>query len=66
MSGEILSHEIQEKLFKIISQSALSSFSDTQVEASEDEGNKLVREKNGDIDKISYDLLVAWVHATRI
>ena len=66
MSGEILSHEIQEKLFNIISQSALSSFSDTQVEASEDERNKLVREKNGDIDEISYDLLIAWAHATRI
>ena len=66
MSGEILSHEIHEKLFSIISQSALSSFSDTQAETSEDERNKLVVEKNGDINEISYDLLVAWAHATRI
>ena len=63
----MLSHEIYEKLSDIISQSALSSLSDTQVEALEEELSKLVQEKSGDIDEISYDdFLVAWENATRI
>ena len=63
----MLSHEIYEKLSNIMSQSALNSLSDTQVEALEEELSKLVQEKNGDIDEISYDnLLVAWENATRI
>ena len=67
VEGEMLSHEIYEKLSNIISQSALNSLSDTQVEALEEELSKLVQEKSGDIDEISYDdLLVAWENATRI
>ena len=63
----MLSHEIYEKLSNIISQSALNSLSDTQVEALEEELSKIVQKKNGDIDEISYDdLLVAWENATRI
>ena len=63
----MLSHEIYEKLSNIISQSALNSLSDTQVEALEEELSKLVHEKIGDIDEISYDdLIVAWENATRI
>ena len=63
----MLSHKIYEKLSNIINQSALNSLSDTQVEALEEELSKLVQEKNGDIDEISYDnLLVAWENATRI
>ena len=63
----MLSHEIYEKLSNIISQSALNCLSDTQVEALEEELSKLVQEKSGDIDEISYDdLLVAWENATRI
>ena len=63
----MLSHEIYEKLSNIISQSALNSLSDIQVEALEKELSKLVQEKSGDIDEISYDdLLVAWENATRI
>ena len=63
----MLSHEIYEKLSNIISQSALNSLSDTQVEALEEELSKLVQEKSGDIDEISYDdLLIAWENATRI
>ena len=63
----MLSHEIYEKLSNIISQSALNSLSDIQVEALEEELSKLVQEKSGDIDEISYDdLLVAWENATRI
>ena len=51
----------------IISQSELNSLSDTQVEALEEELSKLVQEKSGDIDEITYeDLLVAWENATRI
>ena len=67
VEGEMLSHEIYEKLSNIISQSALNSLSDTQVEALEEELSKLVQEKSGDIDEITYeDLLVAWENATRI
>ena len=67
VEGEMLSHEIYEKLSNIISQSALNSLSGTQVEALEEELSKLVQEKSGDIDEISYDnLLVAWENATRI
>ena len=67
VEGEMLSHEIYEKLSNIISQSALNSLSDTQVEALEEELSKLVQEKSGDIDEISYDdLLVAWENATKI
>ena len=63
----MLSHEIYEKLSNIISQSALNSLSDIQVEALEEELSKLVQEKSGDIDEISYDdLVVAWENATRI
>ena len=63
----MLSHKIYEKLSNIISQSALNSLSDTQVEALEEELSKLVQKKNGDINEISYDdLLVAWENATRI
>ena len=61
----MLSHKLYEKLSNIISQSALNNLSDTQVEALEEELSKLVQEKNGDIDEISYDdLLVAWENAT--
>ena len=67
VEGEMLSHGIYEKLSNIISQSALNSLSDTQVEALEEELSKLVQEKSRDIDEISYDdLLVAWENATRI
>ena len=63
----MLSHEIYEKLSNIISQSALNSLSDTQVEALEEELSKQVQKKNGDINEISYDdLLVAWENTTRI
>ena len=63
----MLSHEIYEKLSNLISQSALNSLSDTQVEALEEELSNLVQEKNGDIDEIfNDDLLVAWDNATRI
>ncbi len=62
----MLSHEIYEKLSNIVSQSALNSLSDTQFEALEEELSKLVQEKSGDIDEISYDdLLVTWENATR-
>ena len=61
----MLSHKLYEKLSNIISQSALNNLSDTQVEALEEELSKLVQEKNGDIDEISYDdLLTAWENAT--
>ena len=63
----MLSHKIYEKLSNLISQPALNSLSDTQVEALEEELSNLVQEKNGDIDEISNDdLLVAWENATRI
>ncbi len=63
----MLSHKIYEKLSNIISQSALNSLLDTQVEALEEELSKLVQKKNGDINEISYDdLLAAWENATRI
>ena len=63
----MLSHKIYEKLSNIISQSALNSLLDTQVEALEEELSKLVQKKNGDINEISYDdLLVVWENATRI
>ncbi len=63
----MLSHKIYEKLSNIISQSAINSLLDTQVEALEEELSKLVQKKNGDINEISYDdLLVAWENATRI
>ena len=62
----MLSHKIYEKLSNIISQSALNSLLDTQVEALEEELSKLVQKKNGDIDEISYDdLLVALENATK-
>ncbi len=61
----MLSHKIYEKLSNIISQSAIKSLLDTQVEALEEELSKLVQKKNGDINEISYDdLLVAWENAT--
>ena len=63
----MLTHKIYEKLSNIISQSAINSLLDTQVEALEEELSKLVQKKNGDINEISYDdLLVAWENATRI
>ena len=63
----MLSHKIYEKISKIISQSAINSLLDTQVEALEEELSKLVQKKNGDINEISYDdLLVVWENATRI
>ena len=63
----MLSHKIYGKLSNIISQSAINSLLDTQVEALEEELSKLVQKKNGDINEISYDdLLVAWENATRI
>ena len=63
----MLSHKIYEKLSNIISQSAINSLLDTQVEALEEELSKLVQKKNGDINEISFDdLLVAWENATRI
>ena len=63
----MLSHEIYEKLSNIISQSALNSLSDKQVEALEEELSRLVQEKSGDINETSYnDLLVAWENAIRI
>ena len=63
----MLSHKIYEKLSNIISQSAINSLLDTQVEALEEELSKLVQKKNGDINEISYDdLLVARENATRI
>ena len=63
----MLSHKIYEKLSNIISQSAINSLLDTQVEALQEELSKLVQTKNGDINEISYDdLLVAWENATRI
>ena len=62
----MLSHKLYEKLSNIISQSALNNLSDTQVEALEEELSKLVQEKNGDIDEIYYDdLLAAWENATQ-
>ena len=62
----MLSHKLYEKLSNIISQSALNNLSDTQVEALEEELSKLVQEKNGDIDEINYDdLLAAWENATQ-
>ena len=61
----MLSHKIYEKLSNIISQSAINSLLDTQVEALEEELSKLAQNKNGDINEISYDdLLVAWENAT--
>ena len=63
----MLSHKIYEKLSNIISQSAINSLLDTQVEALEEELSKLVQKKNGDINEISYDdLLLAWENTTRI
>ena len=63
----MLSHKIYEKLSNIITQSAINSLLDTQVEALEEELSKLVQKKNGDINEISYDdLLVEWENATRI
>ena len=63
----MLSHKIYEKLSNIIIQSAINSLLDTQVEALEEELSKLVQKKNGDINEISYDdLLAAWENATRI
>ena len=62
----MLSHKLYEKLSNIISQSALNNLSDTQVEALEEELSKLVQERNGDIDEIYYDdLLAAWENATQ-
>ena len=57
----MLSHKLYEKLANIISQAALNKLSDLQVEILEDELSKLVNEKKGEIDEITYDdLMSAW------
>ena len=62
----MLSHKIYEKLSDIISQSAINSLLDTQVEALEEALSKLVQKQNGDINEISYyDRLVTCENATR-
>ena len=57
----MLSHKLYEKLANIISQAALNKLSDLQVETLEEELSKLVNEKKGEIEEISYDdLMSAW------
>ena len=57
----MLSHKLYEKLANIISQAALNKLSDLQVEILEDELSKLVNEKKGEIEEITYDdLMSAW------
>ena len=61
----MLSHKLYEKLANIISQAALNKLSDLQVETLEEELSKLVNEKKGQIEEISYDdLMSAWDKAT--
>jgi hypothetical protein len=57
----MLSHKLYEKLANIISQAALNKLSDLQVETLEEELSKLVSEKKGEIEEITYDdLMSAW------
>ena len=57
----MLSHKLYEKLANIISQAALNKLSDLQVETLEEELSKLVNEKKGEIEEITYDdLMSAW------
>jgi hypothetical protein len=52
-------------LANIISQAALNKLSDLQVETLEEELSKLVNEKKGEIEEITYDdLMSAWDKAT--
>ena len=61
----MLSHKLYEKLANIISQAALNKLSDLQVETLEEELSKLVNEKKGEIEQITYDdLMSAWDKAT--
>ena len=57
----MLSHKLYEKLANIISQAALNKLSDLQVETLEEELSKLVNEKKGEIEEITYDeLMSSW------
>ena len=57
----MLSHKLYEKLANIISQAALNQLSDLQVEILEEELSKLVHEKKGEIEDITYaDLMSSW------
>ena len=61
----MLSHKLYEKLANIISQAALNQLSDLQVEILEEELSKLVNEKKGEIEEITYDdLMSAWDKTT--
>jgi len=61
VEGEMLSHKLYEKLANIISQAALNQLSDLQVEILEEELSKLVHEKKGEIEEITYDeLMSSW------
>ena len=61
VEGEMLSHKLYEKLANIISQAALNQLSDLQVEILEEELSKLVHEKKGEIEDITYDdLMSSW------
>ena len=63
----MLSHKLYEKLAHIISQAALNKLSDLQVETLEEELSKLVNEKKGEIEEITYDdLMSAWDKANSI
>ena len=57
----MLSHKLYEKLANIISQAALNQVSDLKVEILEEELSKLVHEKKGEIEEITYDeLMSSW------
>ena len=57
----MLSNKLYEKLANIISQAALNKLSDLQVETLEEELSKLVNEKKGEIEEITYDdLMSSW------
>ena len=61
VEGEMLSHKLYEKLANIISQAALNQLSDLQVEILDEELSKLVHEKKGEIEEITYDeLMSSW------
>ena len=63
----MLSHKLYEKLANIISQAALNKLSNLQVENLEEELSKLVNEKKGEIEEITYDdLMTAWDKANSI
>ena len=63
----MLSHKLYEKLANIISQAALNKLSDLQIETLEEELSKLVNEKKGEIEEITYDdLMSAWDKANSI